>query len=211
MRRARRPGRGRPCAGRAPADRAAPGRAGAGARRLCRPAGHPRHQRDGHGPCAGCAARPGRCARRGGGDHRQGLSQPRMGLPLPRGRPAGRPRPLQRQQGGGRDHHRQLPRCLFGRARRGRRHRAGGQCDRRRRLGGRPPAARRRARLERRAAAHHPPPRGHAPLAACDRAAGRLPVPGRAAVGRPRPRRGLQLWPAAARGGHRGVCGQNGL
>lgn len=61
-----------------------------------------------------------------------------------------------------------------------------------RRLGGRPPAARRRARLEHRAAAHHPPPRGHAPLAACDRAAGCLPVPGRrAAAGRPRPRRGL--------------------
>ena len=86
--------------GRQPAVRVPPRRAAAGAGKLC-PAGrnlcHQRHRID--QPDGGGARRRDQ---RGGGDghHRQGLSQPRDRAGLCRGRSAGGPRSLQRQQGG---------------------------------------------------------------------------------------------------------------
>ena len=87
---------------------------------------------------------PGRCARRGGGDHRQGSIATANGPTLPRRRPLGGHDPYSASKGGGRDHHRQLPRCLL--AAQGvavATARAGNVMAGR--LGGRPPAARRRA------------------------------------------------------------------
>ncbi len=57
----------------------------------------------------------------------------------------------------------------------------------------------------------HPPPPGHAALAACAGAAGRLPAPGPVPVGIARTGRCLQLWPAAARGGYCQKCCRIGL
>ena len=74
------------------------------------------------------------------------------GAGLPRGRPDGRPRPLQQQQGLRGAGHRGLPRCRSSRGARADRVGARRQRDRRRRLGAGPPRARHRARRGRRQA-----------------------------------------------------------
>ena len=94
----------------------------------------------GHGERARGGARVAGDARGRGQRHqRQVLREPRVGPGLPRGRPAGRPRSLQQQQGLRRARHRRLPPLVLLKRRAGTARRDGArrQRDRRRRLGAR--------------------------------------------------------------------------